>query len=357
MENRLATWREAVIETTSRNERVRPLALSVSHRFAPTRAQMVDFIQQERRLYDIAFLFHFMAGDLTGDIEPTLPFAFNFNSHNISPFPIGEYPRPIQQGDALRRQSLLSHRRLLIQTSHANLSARLCHPQMPHHDALILGHTDYQPWQPVVQTLHQKAQWVACIDPYVDKRLVGRHADSSRRKIVGFSSGLGAYGELNLAISTEQDTLTQLTRLVQNHLVGLMPFQSSDAFEAMAAKVVNEAEEIIGLSSLRAVVGQGERIREVVGFAAIRRALATPTAAMSQLLPVDTLLHWFTGSDNGQRPDLLQLSLIVRENDLPLIQALVLECKFAQCDPTHLQKASQQVQQGLRHFTRRSIRA
>ena len=353
VENRLAAWREAVIETTSRDEKVRPLALSVSHRFAPTRAQMVDFIQQERRLYDIAFLFHFMASDLTGDIEPTLPFAFNFNPHNISPFPIGEYPRPIQQGDALRRQSLLSHRRLLIQTSHANLSARLCHPQMPNHDALILGHTDYQPWQPVVQALHQKAQWVACIDPYVDKRLVGRHADPSRRKIVGFSSGLGAYGELNLAISTEQDTLTQLTALVQNHLVGLMPFQSSDAFEAMAAKVVNEAEEIIGLSSLRAVVGQGERIREVVGFAAIRRALATPTVAMSQLLPVDTLLHWFAGSEDGQRPDLLQLSLIVRDNGLPLIQALVLECKFAQYDPTHLQKASQQVQQGLRHFTRR----
>ena len=353
VENRLAAWREAVLETTHRSEKVRPLALAVSHRFAPERTQMTGFIEQERRRYDIAFLFHFMASELTGHIEPAQPFAFDFNPHNISPFPIGEYPRPIQQGDALRRQSLLSHRRLLIQTSHANLSARLRHPQASSHDHLILGDTDYQPWQPVVQALHQKAQWVACIDPYVDKRLVGRHDAGSRRKIVGFSSGLGAYGELNLAISTEQDTLTQLTALVQNHLVGLMPFQETDAFEAMAAKVVNEAEEIIGLSSLRAVVGQGERIREVVGFAAIRRALAAPTAAMSQLLPVDTLLHWFAGSAEKQRPDLLRLSLVVRDNDLPLIEALVIECKFAQHNPAHLHEASEQVQQGLRHFTHR----
>ena len=353
VENCLAAWRDALLESTRRNLKTRSLALSVSHRFAPDRAQMIDFIQQERRLYDIAFLFHFMASEQTGHIEAAPPFTFDYNAHNISPFPIGEYPRPIQQGDALRRQSLLSHRRLLIQTSHANLSARLRHPEASSQDHLILGDTDYQPWQPVVQALHEKAQWVACIDPYVDKRLVGSHDPHARRKIVGFSSGLGAYGELNLAISTEQDTLTQLTALVKNQLVGLLPFQPADTFEVMATKVVNEAEEIIGLSSLRAVVGQGERIREVVGFAAIRRALAPPTAAMSQLLPIDTLLHWFTGSDNGQRPDLLQLSLIVRENDLPLIQALVLECKFAQHDPAHLLKASEQIQQGLRHFTRR----
>lgn len=355
VESRLAAWREAMLEIC-RSDKLRPLTLSVSHRFAPDPAQMIEFLQQEKRLYDIGFLFHFMSSGLTGEIEAAQRFAFHSHSHshshNINPFPIGEYPRPIQQGDALRRQSLLSHRRLLIQTSHANLSARLRHPQAASGDYLILGHTDYQPWEPVAQTLHQQAQWVACIDSYVDKRLVGRYDDPARRKIVGFSSGLGAYGELNLAISTEQDTLTQLTELVQNHLAGLLPFQPSGAFAEMATRVVDEAEEIIGLSSLRAVVGQGERIREVVGFAAIRRALAPPPAAMSQLLPIDTLLHWFAGSEDGQRPDLLWLSLIVRENDLPLIQALVLECKFAQHNPAYVQKASDQVRQGLRHFTR-----
>ncbi len=173
-------------------------------------------------------------------------------------------------------------------------------------------------------------RWVACVDPFVDKRLLCSEDGHEQRKIVGFASGLGAYGEINLTISTEQDTLKQLTDQVAGKLTKLMPFEQPDGFEAMAARVVGEAEEIIGLSSLRAVVGADERIREVVGFAAIRRALAQPQGQMSQLLPVDSLMHWFVGSDVTMRPDLLQLTLEVRPNDIPLVHAVLVECKLAQ---------------------------
>jgi DNA phosphorothioation-dependent restriction protein DptH len=354
MESRLAAWRHQLAETY--RESGRPLVLSVGHRYAPTRERMVELVRQERRLYDVAFLFHFLAGGLAGETEPALPFEFDFNATNISQFPICEYPRPIQGGDPLRRQSLLSNRRLRIQTRHADLSARLRHPQTTHKEHLIFGRIDYTPWQPVVEALHAKAQWVACIDPFVDKRLLrsGEAAAGEQRmqrKIVGFTSGLGDYGELNLSISTEQDTLAALMRLVHGQLIALLPFADGEAMAMMAAKVVDEAEEIIGLSSLRAVVGEGERIREVVGFAAIRRALATPQAAMSQLLPIDSLLHWFAGSEGTHRPDLLQLSLVLRENDLPLVRATVIECKFAQQNPVHLEKASDQVRDGLAHLT------
>ena len=348
MESRLSAWRHQLAE--AHRESGRPLVLSVGHRFAPDRGRMVDLLTQERRLYDIAFLFHFLEGDLTGKAEPALPFQFDFNASNIGQFPICEYPRPIQAGDPWRRQSLLSNRRLQIQTRHADLSARLRHDLNPHKDHLIFGQIDYSPWRDVVEALHAKAQWVACIDPFVDKRLLRTGEGDERRKIVGFTSGLGDYGELNLSISTQQDTLAQLAGLVRGQLAGLMPYQNTAALDGMAAKVVNEAEEVIGLSALRAVVGDSERVREVVGFAAIRRALAVPDAAMSQLLPVDSLLHWFAGSDVTHRPDLLQLSLIPRENDLPLLHAVVIECKFAQQNPAHLIKASDQVQEGLAHL-------
>ncbi|MFP4280788.1 MAG: hypothetical protein ACLFQI_12425, partial [Halochromatium sp.] len=269
MESRLAAWRHRLSETY--RERGRPLVLSVGHRYAPTRERMVELVHQERRLYDVAFLFHFLAGGLAGETEPALPFAFDVNATTISQFPICEYPRPIQAGDPLRRQSLLSNRRLRIQTRHADLSARLRHPQTTHKEHLIFGRIDYAPWQPVVEALHAKAQWVACIDPFVDKRLLrsgeeagagavavgagagaragaaGVGADASarargmQRKIVGFTSGLGDYGELNLSISTEQDTLAVLMRLVQGQLLALMPFADSEAMATMAAKVVDEA--------------------------------------------------------------------------------------------------------------------
>ncbi len=350
VESHLSAWRNHIMETY--REQGRALILSVGHHFAPTRKDMEKLLNAELRLYDVAFLFRFLSGELSGEAEATLPFEYDFNTHNISPFPICEYPRPIQKGDQFRRESLLSNRRLRIQTHHADLSARLRHSQNPESEHLIFGQIDYQPWQNVVEKMHSKAQWVACIDPFIDKHLLASSDLNGQRKVVGFTSGLGAYGELNLSISTEQDTLTQLTQMVKNHLICLLPFQSADHFETMAAKIIYEAEEIIGLSSLRAVVGQGEKIREVIGFAAVRRALALPEAAvMTQLLPIDAFQHWFVGSEVTYRPDLLQLSFILREDDIPLVQAVLIECKFAQQNSVHIEKAYEQLKDGLSHLT------
>lgn len=293
---------------------------------------------------------------MIGEAEPASPFQFNYNHHNISPFPIAEYPRPIQRGDILKRQSLLSNRRLRIQTRHADLSARLCHAHDNQTDHLIFGRIDFTAWSKLVNGLHTRAHWVACIDPFVDKRLLRTAEGQERRKILGFTSGLGAYGELNLSISTEQDTLSQLAARVRGELVELLPFQDAAGFEKMAECVIEESEEIIGLSAIHAVVGEGQKVREVVGFAAIRRLLAIPsTAAMTQLLPIDSLLHWFKGGETSHRPDLLQLALILPDStstsDVPLIQATLIECKLSQHNPEHLNKARLQTQDGLSHLT------
>lgn len=348
VEKKLTLWRDDMVEKF--REKGRRLNLSVGHRFAPKREDIIALLNKEERLYDIAFMFRFLGEDMTGNVETAEPFALDFSA--LGKFPISEYPRPIKQGDDLKRQSLLSNRRLRIQTWHADLSARLRHPEDKGDEHLMFGSVNYEPWQTVVETLHHKAHWVACVDPFIDKRLLGKRGDNSPRKIVGFTSGLGAYGELNLSISTEQDTLTHLTLLVKKHLNALLPIQNGQVPDSTASLIVQEAEEIIGLSSLRAVVGKGEKIREVVGFAALHRMLATPEhAVMTQLLPIDAFLHWFTGSDADKRPDLLQLSLTLRDNDIPLIEATVIECKLAKQSEGHVEKAVQQVQDGLSHLT------
>ena len=348
VEKKLTSWRDDMVEQF--REKGRRLNLSVGHRFAPKREDITALLNKEERLYDIAFMFRFLGEDMTGNVETAEPFALDFSA--LGKFPISEYPRPIKHGDDLKRQSLLSNRRLRIQTWHADLSARLRHPEDKGAEHLMFGSVNYEPWQTVVETLHHKAHWVACVDPFIDKRLLGKRGHDSQRKIVGFTSGLGAYGELNLSISTEQDTLTHLTQLVRKHLNALLPIQNGQVPDTSASQIVQEAEEIIGLSSLRAVVGKGEKIREVVGFAAINRMLAVPQqAVMTQLLPIDAFSHWFIGSDTTMRPDLLQLSLTLRGNDIPLIEATVIECKLAKQSERHVEKAVEQVQEGLSHLT------
>ena len=139
--------------------------------------------------------------------------------------------------------------------------------------------------------------------------------------------------------------------MVAGQLTKLVPHSPPAAFEQMAVRVVSEAEEVIGLASLRAVVGTHERIREVVGFAAIQRALSTPPGVICQMLPVDSVLHWFKDSALPQRPDLLQLSLESRKGHPPVVHAVLIECKLGQENSQTLTKACEQVQDGLQHLT------
>ncbi len=356
MENGLALWRDRMVE--SHRENGRDLDLTVGHRFAP-KDRMIVLLRQERRLYDVAFLFHFLRADMDGRVDPAFPFTLAQDGIG-GYFPIAEYPRPIKSGDRDRRQMLLSNRRLRIQTRHSDLSARLRNAGHESADFVVYGQVDFAPWVDVIEGLHARSQWVACIDSFVDKRLLNSAPATTTtapdlgrlRKIVGFESGLGAYGELNLTISTEQDTLGQLITRVAHELNGLLPFQQPVGFQALAERIVADAEEIIGLASLRAVLGQGEKLREVVGFAAIRRLLqAPPGCAMSQLLPLDALGHWLADADTELRPDLLQLTLEVRPNEPPCIHATVVECKLAGHNPVHEAKALAQVSQGLRHLS------
>jgi DNA phosphorothioation-dependent restriction protein DptH len=354
MENRLSRWRERVLESCKEDER--PLLLTVGHRYAP-RELVVDQVRKERHRYDLAFLFHFLRADMEGKIETAPEFDAPPDATS-SIFPISEYPRPILEDQPEQREMLLSNRRLMVQTRHADLSARLHYQgdREPHH--LVLGQVGFNSWAESVKALHEQAQWVACIDPFVDKRLLGARRLASgenggqRRKIVGFESGLGDYGELNLTISTEQDTLERLMQRVAGELRVLLPHVPKAANSLAAGRIVAQAEKIAGLASLRAVLGDGEQIREVVGYGAIKRMLKPADALISQLLPLDAMQNWLAEPGVTGRPDLLQLSLTATKDGMPHIQATVIECKVAAQNSVHTAKALRQVCSGLFQLSR-----
>lgn len=344
MENRLKLWQEQL--QYKFGEKGRGIVLTIGHQFA-SQEKIPSLLKNESKRYDIAFLFHFLEEGLQGRIEPAKSFEFKFD--DCAFFPVAEYPRPIDSGEKYTRQNLISNRRLRAQTRHADMTAKLYYIGNEHNDHVVYGKVDYQPWEDILGSLHDKGHWVACIDPFVDKKLLT--VDSTNEtKIVGFASGLGSYGELNLTVSTQQGSLKQLTSIIVNRLKTLFSFELAERLELMAVNVVKEVEEIVGLSSIRAVVGEDERIREVIGFAAIHRALKAPSGAMSQLLPLDDLRHWFTDNESNMRPDLLQLTLEIRENDVPLIHANLVECKLGKSSNGHLEKAVEQIEAGLAYL-------
>lgn len=108
VEKKLTLWRDDMVEKF--REKGRRLNLSVGHRFAPRREDIIALLSKEERLYDIAFLFRFLGEDMIADVEAAEPFAFDTsNAETLSRFPISEHPRPIKQGDDLKRQIGRAH--------------------------------------------------------------------------------------------------------------------------------------------------------------------------------------------------------------------------------------------------------
>lgn len=348
--NMLVAWKNAWSDSEIRGQR--RCVIQIGHRHATSTFELNRMLEMEsKHSFDLAFLSHFMEGKHAGDqLEVAAPFDV-VQGTGLRQFPIAEYPRPVIATVALQqRKTLISNRRFAMASKHTEISARLKFPQtLPVSEHVVMTQIDFGPWKQTVALLHEKALWVSCVDRYVDSHLLASSAED--RRIVGFSCGLGDYGELNQTISTELNDLATLTRSIAGRLRGYLSDISVNQSELAARNVVKSASEIPGLSLVRAA-GHDEYIRDVLGYSLINRLFGRATNTVLQvLIPLDSFRHWFADRDDPNIPDLLFLSAQLVEGKLD-ISATVVECKFASESQSHLQKAFAQASAGLRQLTR-----
>ncbi|MBU4401025.1 MAG: hypothetical protein KKE86_17055, partial [Planctomycetes bacterium] len=189
-------WRERweAAETQASLAHYRRTTLSVAHRIVSPEHYYRQFTQlvTDRLQVDIAFLNGFIrAGSQGNDFELVEP--YDVRTRTLK-FPILEksFCAFRDPGRRLQRARILSNRQFRLTTHHAELMARLRSretPQNTHH--VVLGYGDYTPWQGVVDALHQRAEWLVCIDPNIDERLIAEKGRDTKeaREIIGFGSG------------------------------------------------------------------------------------------------------------------------------------------------------------------------
>ncbi|MEW6378862.1 MAG: DUF87 domain-containing protein [bacterium] len=329
--------------------------LSVAHRLVSHQ----DYYHQFRKLIDeglevdIAILNRFIgAGEQENDFKRVEPYVVT--SRTLK-FPILEksFCAVRDPGRKFQRARILSNRQFHITTRHAELMARLKNQetqQNTHH--VVLGFGDYKPWEGVVDKLHQRAEWVVCIDPSIDEQLIyQKHSDTlEEREIIGFGSGVGSHGEANYTISTEQfslaDVLYRLTASIREVYSGW----SADVYESVAKGVLAESRRLSGLSLVRAT-GVGHYIRDFMAYALTRKILSAGGDALcDQLVSLDAYRHWFDSADSDTRPDLLWIIARVGDDGRFHLDLRLIECKLAKMADTHKDKSQQQLENGLRHL-------
>ncbi|MEN6643975.1 MAG: DUF87 domain-containing protein [Armatimonadia bacterium] len=360
-----ARWEAA--ESQASLKHYRSVELSAAHRLLATarsdgqkrREREQQFLPLLASLdVDVVILNGFMAaGDEGGRFE-TVPEYYALK--RTLKFPVLEKPFCASRdpGQMLRRERVLSNRQFLLGSEYTEIMARLRHPDaVPEAHHLVMGSGDYAPWQTVVDGLHQRADWVVCIDPCVDERLLSCRAGdgdaasgAAVREIIGFGSGVGSHGEANYTVSTEQFRLSDILRRLKPAIRDLYGGWDAATYDTVAESVLREAQQLSGLSLVRAT-GLGQHIHDFMAYALTRKLLHAPADAIcDQLISLDAYQHWFDTSLTSTRPDLLWLVVLRSEDGRLQLNARLFECKLARQPDYYLDEARLQLENGLDHL-------
>ena len=354
----VAQWKDRweVAEGQASLAHYRGTRLSLSHRIvSPARnyQQFVELIEAGLEV-DIAILHGFIrAGSQGNDFEEVE--AYDVRTQTLK-FPILEKSFCASKDPALRlqRARVLSNRQFVLSTGHAEIMARFKRrgaPPNTHH--VVLGYGDYTPWQGVVDALHRRAEWVVCIDPNIDERLIAErsHETQERREIIGFGSGVGPHGEANYTISTEHFQLGDVLHKLAAAIKELYFEWDSETYQKVAQSVLKEAQHLSGLSLVRAT-GVGEYIRDFMAYSLTRKLVRADAPVLcDQLVSLDAYRHWFDSADSQTRPDLLWMVAHIDQDGRLNLDLRLIECKLAKVSEAHLDKARDQLENGLYHLS------
>jgi len=349
-------WQERweAAETENKFQAYRRCRFSVAHRIVEAR-QLGAFQRLINDSFeaDIAVLYDFIGagqgGNRFAEVAP-----FDIRTRTLK-FPILEKSccAVRHPTDSFKRFRVISNRQFALGTLHAEVLHRLKNQGVqPGKEFVILGVGDFAPWRGVVDALHAKAEWVICIDPSMDERLIKIPAGgrTREREIIGFGSGVGSHGEANYTISTEQfslaDVQVRLAASIQE-VYGGSGWTVEDC-QSAAKGVLREARELSGLSLVRAT-GVGHYIRDFMAYSLTRKMLREKrTVLCDHLVSLDAYRHWFDLADDERRPDLMWLTAWLDADNRVCLKIHLIECKVAQQSDEHLLKARAQINNGLR---------
>lgn len=350
----LSQWQDRIDDAEEDGSELAAIRFSVSHRIVRNDDQYKMFADAVHKDVDadIFVFYNFIKPDSQGCVFQTAE-EFDITKASIK-FPVLEQSQCAKTtpDEICKRSQIVSNRQFGVCTHHMELIARLrdasC-KQNTHHIVLATG--DYTPWQAVIDNAHEAAEWVVCIDALIDKALLAMGGPSERkRELIGFGSGVGLHGEKNYTISTQKYSFETIRKQLLSSMGQVYKFGKPEQFEVIASALLQEATEIAGLSMIRSL-GPSEYVRDFMAYSLMHRILPMDENNLcDRIFSIDAYNHWFdqVSEDDKTHPDLLWLQANIDDEGRLHIKARLIECKMANRNDEHLEKASMQIQNGLK---------
>ena len=333
-------------------------SLSVAHRIVSTTDNRFQFekILREEFDCDIFVFYNFIAAGQDGNkFKPVAPYD---STRDSLKFPILEksFCSQATPDEKLTRTQIISNRQFKINADHTEIMARLKNEYTKLNQYhVILGTGNFAEWQRIIDTAHEAAEWVVCIDANIDDKLLKEKSSTYKdqgkeRELIGFGSGVGVHGESNYTISTQQFSFTDLKINLRNNFKNTFTYGSDADDIVIVDQLVAEAQKLSGLSMIRAL-GPSYYRCDLLAYSLVYKLLplTSGTHLCNQIFSIDAYRHWFdlSSPDDRKHPDLLWMRADITPAGKFAFKMTMIECKMVKENSAVLDKAQEQIQNGL----------
>ena len=210
----------------------------------------------------------------------------------------------------------------------------------------------------IINIAHSCCKWVVCIDQAIDRNML----EATDSKIIGFTTGEGSYGELNVTVSARKDILLDIKKMLRRRITD--KFANWDALRLQKATdyCVDELSQYMdGSRILKALNPYDYEIHSFLAYILTMQMLGLTKQNNDYiarvLISLDSYKHWFAEegelSSDNKRPDFMLIEIpYTQENITPgtklKINAKIIECKMGFQNDNHIAKAKTQLEKGLR---------
>lgn len=202
----------------------------------------------------------------------------------------------------------------------------------------------------MLSAIHEKSRWVVTTDPGIDREIIRRTSAS----IIGFSTGEGPFGELNITVSSTTDVKEDIRkRLIDRLRVTFSEVPAKELTEA-AAHCLEAASRLDGADVLGALNPDDYDLHNFLAHLLTMKyceqQYPSENYLIQNLIRLDSYRHWFvSAAEKNRRPDflLLQVPMDNLKDDIVKIEATLIECKMGQRSDDYIVEAEEQLERGL----------
>ncbi len=278
---------------------------------------------------------------------------------NYEKFPMTFTPDTIPATHGRKRRVNISQFQFLAAKQHTQASHIAGHPHSLDGTYRIyrtLELTEIQ--EAIIEVAHGSCKWVVCVDQAIDRHIL----ENSNSKIIGFTTGEGRYGELNVTVSARKDILTDIKQMLRHRITEKFSNWDKDRLQKAVNYCVDELSQYMdGSRILKALNPYDYEIHSFLAYILTLQMLGLTKKdnnyILRALISLDSYKHWFAEDDevsnDNKRPDFMLIEIPYTPNNVAVgeklqIKAKIIECKMGYKNESLIARAKLQLEKGLR---------